>query len=151
LLKEIDRENNCLRVFVDMSKQTGSSSASQHGRKGYSNSSRSSRLPRNPRDELGDDERIAGRRHDGKTPPLVKYIISLIFSSEILYHSIRRPTSTFELPPDDPYKLKDDSEARTAARHTARDFGFLSEEKLGEGPVMERTTLKHAYGSLSFV
>jgi len=59
----------------------------------------------------------------------------------------RRPSPTYELPPDEPYNpdepKEDDSEARSvfvsqlAARLTARDLGYFFEEKLGEGTVMD--------------
>jgi RNA-binding protein 39 len=59
----------------------------------------------------------------------------------------RRPSPTYDIPVDEPFNpdepKEDDSEARSvfvsqlAARLTARDLGFLVEEKLGEGTVMD--------------
>lgn len=59
----------------------------------------------------------------------------------------RRPSPTYEPPPEEPYNpdepREDDSEARSvfvsqlAARLTARDLGYFFEEKLGEGTVMD--------------
>lgn len=58
----------------------------------------------------------------------------------------RRPSPSYEPPPDDPMNDEpsaDDSEARSvfvsqlAARLTARDLGYFFEDKLGEGTVMD--------------
>ena len=73
-------------------------------------------------------------------------IFYLVYRIATKYLYPRRPSPTYDLPPDDPMNeepKEDDSEARSvfvsqlAARLTARDLGYFFEDKLGEGTVLD--------------
>ncbi|GBE77987.1 RNA-binding protein [Sparassis crispa] len=107
------------------------------------------RPPRDPRDEF-DDVRYGGDREKEperslKASPLDDGPLDLP-PERLSPTAVRRPSPSYELPPDDPMNdefREDDSEARSvfvsqlAARLTARDLGYFFEDKLGEGTVMD--------------
>ncbi|KAJ7786274.1 hypothetical protein B0H16DRAFT_1657636 [Mycena metata] len=88
------------------------------------------RKDRSPDSRNGRRDDRGGRRMSSPLPPPIK-----------------RPSPTYEPPPQEDYNpdepKEDDSEARSvfvsqlAARLTARDLGYFFEEKLGEGTVMD--------------
>ncbi|KAJ3551601.1 hypothetical protein NM688_g4611 [Phlebia brevispora] len=89
---------------------------------------------RDARDEFDDLPRY---RRDRRSPPGFEQKSTT---------PVRRPSPSYEPPPDDPLNeeaREDDSEARSvfvsqlAARLTARDLGYFFEDKLGEGSVMD--------------
>ena len=115
------------------------------------------RAVRDARDEFDDVPRYrrGEREREGPlsvapepkvTTPIRQVECNFAYLSSELTKRSRRPSPTYEPPPDDPLNdepREDDSEARSvfvsqlAARLTARDLGYFFEDKLGEGSVMD--------------